>query len=162
MFRRLSRFCLIALTALPLMSFRLEQANTAQEKLFYDVRGAFVTARPDVPKELVIATDMLVDEAIRATVRSIALPRTIISVRIDEMSHMPMLIGSRHEAKVTVQAISVNSGEPIARGTFKTSIYLLDGDTADRDLAEKIADRISSEFRLDGQRRPTMATALFP
>jgi len=60
-----------------------------------------------------------------------------------------------------VQAISVNTGEPIAKGTFKTSIFLLDGDTADRDLAEKIADRISSEFRLDGIRRPTMATALF-
>jgi len=161
MVRRVFRLAFILLAALPLTAFRMPDANETREKLLYDVRGAFVTARPDVPKELVIATDMLVDEAIRATVRSTMLPRTIIAVRIDKASHMPFLIGSRHEATVTVQAISVSSGEPIAEGTFKTSIFLLNGQEADRELAGRIADRIAGEFRLDGQHRPAIANALF-
>ncbi|MGK6316826.1 hypothetical protein [Neorhizobium sp. DT-125] len=162
MVRRVFRLAFIVLTALPLTAFRMPEADAVREKLLYDVRGAFVTARPDVPRELVIATDMLVDEAIRATVRTTVLPRTIIAVRIDRASHMPLLIGSRHEVTVTVQAISVSSGEPIAEGTFRTSIFLLDAAEADRQLAEGIADRIAGEFRLDGQRRPAIASALFP
>lgn len=161
MVRRAFRLAFILLMALPLAAFRMPAADEAREKLLYDVRGAFVTARPDVPKELVIATDMLVDEAIRSTVRTTMLPRTIIAVRIDKASHVPLLIGSRHEAVVTVQAISVASGEPVAEGTFKASIFLLDAQGADRQLAERIADRIAGEFRLDGQRRPAIASALF-
>lgn len=162
MVRRVFRLAFIVLAALPLMAFRMPDSGEAREKLLYDVRGAFVTARPGVPRALVIATDMLVDEAIRATVRATMLPRTIIAVRIDRASHMPLLIGSRHEATVTVQAISVSSGEPIAEGTFKTSVFLLDAEAADRQLAERITDRIAGEFRLDGPRRPAIANALFP
>ncbi|WP_117191077.1 hypothetical protein [Rhizobium terrae] len=163
MFRCVLRFVLILLAVLPLTAFRMPAGNEAREKLLYDVRGAFVTARPTVPQGLVIATDMLVDEAIRSTVRKTMLPRTIISVRIEETSHMPLMIGSRHEARVTVKAISVSTGEPIAEGTFRTSLFLLDGGEADKALAERIADRITSEFRLDGQGgRPAIASALFP
>ena len=107
MFRRLLGLTLVVVTALPLMAFRMPAESQPHEKLLYDVRGAFVTARPDVPQALVIATDMLVDEAIRTTVRSTTLPRTIISVRIEHATRMPLLIGSRHEAKVSVKAISV-------------------------------------------------------
>ncbi|MBP1846792.1 hypothetical protein J2046_005070 [Rhizobium petrolearium] len=162
MLRHALRFALIVLTALPLMAFRMPAENERREKLLYDVRGAFVTARPDVPQGLVIATDMLIDEAIRATVRSIILPRTIITVRIDTASHVPLLIGSRHEARVTVRAISVASGEPIAEGSFKTSIFLLDTKEADKELAGRIAERIAGEFKLDGGQRPAIASALFP
>lgn len=162
MLRHASRFALIIFAALPLMAFRMPTEDEKREKLLYDVRGAFVTARPDVPQGLVIATDMLIDEAIRTTVRSVILPRTIISVRIDAASHIPLLIGSRHEAKVTVRAISVVSGEPIAEGVFKTSIFLLDTKEADKELAGRIAERIAGEFKLDGGQRPAIASALFP
>lgn len=162
MFRRLVSVIFVLLAAMSLMSFRMPMGDDAAEKLLYDVRGAFVTARPTVPQGLVIATDMLVDEAIRSTVRSVMLPRTILSVRIEETSHTPLLIGARHEAKVTVKAISVSSGEPIAQGTFKASLFLINKGDGHRELAERIADKIASEFRLDGQRRPTIASALFP
>jgi len=161
MFRRLVSIALIVLASLPLMAFRMPAASESGDKMLYDVRGAFVTARPNVPQGLVIQIDLLMDVAIRSTVRQKLLPRTILSVRIEETSHTPLMIGSRHQAKVTVKAISVASGEPIAQGTFSTSVFLLNGEEADKGLAEKIADKISSEFRLqDG--RPTIASALFP
>ncbi|AXV15623.1 hypothetical protein CYG48_07900 [Neorhizobium sp. SOG26] len=162
MFRCVSRPVLVALTVLPLMAFRMPAASESLESLLYDVRGVFVTARPTVPQELVIATDMLVDEAVRATVRKTMLPRTIISVRIDQISRLPLMIGSRHEAKVTVKVIAVASGDPIAEGSFKTSVFLLDNAGADRALAQRIADRITTEFRLDGPGRPAIVNALFP
>ena len=67
------------------MAFRMPAASESPENLLYDVRGAFVTARPTVPQEQVITTDMLVDEAVRATVRKTMLPRSIISVGIDQI-----------------------------------------------------------------------------
>jgi hypothetical protein len=161
MFRRLASIAVIVLATLPLMAFRMPEATDAGEKMLYDVRGAFVTARPSVPQGLVIAIDLLMDESIRSTVRSTLLPRTILSVRIEETSHSRLMIGNRHEARVTVKAISVASGEPLAEGTFITSVFMLNSGGPDRELAQKIAERIASEFRLqDG--RPTIASALFP
>jgi hypothetical protein len=162
MFRRLSRFALIVLAALPLTAFRMPAGHETREQFLYDVRGAFVTARGNVPQGLVIAIDMLVDEAIRATSRSTMLPRTIIAIRIEKTSQVPQLIGSRHEAKVAVQVISVSSGEAIAEGNFETSIFLLEAGDGNTALAEKIADRIAAEFRLKGDGRPAIASALFP
>jgi hypothetical protein len=160
MLYRVFRLALIILTAMPLAAFRMPVSSNARETLLYDVRGAFVTARPNVPQGLVIATDMLVDEAIRLTTRAAMLPRTIISVRIENAVHIPLLIGTRHEAKVTVQAISVGSGEPVAVGSFQASVFLFGNEDAEKALAEKIADRIATEFRLNGGRPSTIASAL--
>jgi hypothetical protein len=162
MFRCVLRPVVIVLAVLPLMAFRMPSATESREELLYDVRGAFVTAKPAVPQGLVIATDLLVDEAVRATVRKTMLPRTIISVRIDQISQMPLMIGSRHEAKVTVKVIAVASGDPVAEGSFTASVFLLDSAKADLALAEKVADGITSEFRLDGKKRPVIASALLP
>jgi hypothetical protein len=160
MFRRLSFHALLILIVLPLMAFRLPSSREVSERLLYDVRGAFVTAKPDVSKTLVAAVDTLVDAAIQSTVRSTVLPRTIIAIRIDEINSVPMLIGVRHLAKVTVQAVSVASGEPVAEGSFTASIYLFDDKPADRELALQVVNRISSEFRLDDSRRGSLASAL--
>lgn len=160
MLRRLSFHALLVLTVLPLMAFRMPSSREVSERLLYDVRGAFVTAKPDVPKTLVTAVDSLVESAIQSTTRSTVLPRTIIAIRIEETSSVPMLIGVRHIAKVTVQAVSVTSGEPVAEGTFTASIYLFDEKVADQELALKVVNRISSEFRLDDRRRSSLASAL--
>lgn len=160
MLRRLSFYALLVLVVLPLMAFRMPSSREVSERLLYDVRGAFVTAKPDVPKALVAAVDSMVDTAIQSTVRSTVLPRTIIAIRIEETSSVPMLIGVRHIAKVTVQAVSVASGEPVAEGSFTASIYLFDEKTADQELALKVVNRISSEFRLDDRRHGSLASAL--
>lgn len=163
MFLRALRIIVILSAILPLAGFRMPADRQVSDDLVYDVRGAFVTARADVEKGLINAINVLVDEAVRATVRSTMLPRAILSVRIEKMSRTSLVIGSRYEARVTVKAISVESGEPVAEGTFVTSVFRLDSRNADWALAERIAGRIINEFRLERQgARPTIASALFP
>lgn len=160
MFRRCFHLALIFALSLPLTGFRMPSRSEAKERLLYDVRGAFVTARAEVSQSLVLATDTLVDDAIRSTLRSTMLPRTIIVVRIDRAARVPLLLGARHEATVTVQAVAVGTGEPVAEGRFETSVYLLQSDGADQLLAQKIAERIASEFRLDAPRHRALVSAL--
>ena len=162
MYRRLFRHFLVLSCVLPLMSFRMEQAGMPPENLLYDVRSAIVTAQADVSRQLVAETDRLVDQAIHATVRQVSLPRAILAVRIDRTAYVPLVIGGRHEARVTVEAIAVGNGEPIADGGFKVSAFALDRANGDEILAERIARRIAAEFRLREQGRTTLATALFP
>ena len=159
MLRRSLRTALILFFVLPLAAFRMPSSDQNRQGLVYDVRGAFVTAKPDVPQVLVTEVDGLVDVAIRATMRSSMLPRTILSVRISNVSATPVLFGSRHSANVTVQAISVASGEPVAEGGFTASVFIFDPHGADRALAEKVAARIASEFRLDTGAHGSLASA---
>jgi hypothetical protein len=161
MLRRLFHISLIVTTSLSLTGFRMPVKSDGRDKLLYDVRGAFVTARPEISQSLVIATDMLVDEAIRSTLRPTILTRTIIVIRIDKTLHVPLLVGTRHEARVTVQAVAVGDGEPVAEGSFNASIYLFGKEDGDQALAQKIASRIVSEFKLDGPRHSTLASALW-
>jgi hypothetical protein len=159
MLRRSLRNALILFFVLPLAAFRMPSSDQNRQGLIYDVRGAFVTARPDVPRTLVTEVDSLVDVAIRATMRSSILPRTILSVRISEVSGTQVLFGMRQSAKVTVQAISVASGEAVAEGSFTTSVFVFNDHDADRALAEKVAARIAGEFRLDAGAHGTLASA---
>lgn len=160
MLRRSHRNVLILFVVLPLAAFRMPGSSQERQGLVYDVRGAFVTARPDVPRGLVTEIDSLVDVAIQATLRSSILPRTILAVRIGETSDLPVLFGTRRSAKVTVQAISVATGDAVAQGSFTASLFVFDNQGGDRALAEKIAARIADEFRLDSARHRTLATAL--
>jgi hypothetical protein len=160
MLRRSLRNALILFVVLPLAAFRMPGSSQAQHGLLYDVRGAFVTAKPDIRQTLVTATDALVDMAIQATVRSYMLPRTILAVRIVETSDVAAVLGVRRSAKVTVQAIAVSTGEPVAEGSFTTSVFSFNQSGADRLLAEKIAARIANEFRLVGASHGSLASAL--
>jgi hypothetical protein len=159
MFRVCLRLALVLAATLPLMAFRMPASDSGLPKLLYDIRGAVVMGDDDsIPKTLVSSADLQIDRAIRQTMRSLVLPRMIISVKIGRVSHEPMLIGARHVAVVTVQAISVETGEPVAEGTFKASSFMFSGEAADAALASKIAERIASEFRL-GPRQDALATA---
>ncbi|MFN7102563.1 MAG: hypothetical protein ACK4N1_08040, partial [Pseudorhizobium sp.] len=123
--RRLYPFVVLMAVLPLLMSFRLETAARVPETLLYDVRGAFVAARPDVPSVLVAETDRLVNEAIVSTFRQRVLPRTILTLRIEQHSKLPVLLGGKREATVAVKAIAVANGEVIAEGTFSVSVYSL-------------------------------------
>lgn len=153
------RLALAPFAILLLAGFRMPAAEEGGERLLYDVRGAFVTAQAAVPHELIVKTDLLVDTAIQSTSRSMMLPRAILTVRIGETHKIPVLFGNRYSATVTVKVVSVSSGEPVAEGSFETSVLAFGKDVSEAALAEKIADRIASEFSLDAPRR-TMATAL--
>jgi hypothetical protein len=156
---RLIRLVLVPLTVLSLTGFRMPVNGDMSERLLYDVRGAFVTAQPDVSRDLITRTDLLVDTAIRATTRSIMLPRTILTVRIGEAKPSTLLLGYRYSATVTVKAISVSSGDPVAEGSFEATSFAFGEQGAVDSLAEKIAARIASEFQLTNQRRATTITA---
>ncbi len=154
------RIALAPLAVLMLASFRMPATEEAAERPLYDVRGAFVTAQPTVPHELIAKTDILVDAAIRSTSRSIMLPRAILTVRIGEARRRPVLFGSRYSAAVTVKVISVSSGEPVAEGSFEASVLALRGDGTEASLAEKIAGRIADEFSLDPPHRSAVTALL--
>ncbi len=154
---------LVAAAALALMSFRLERAGGEREVLLYDVRAAFVAAWGDVPHPLVARTDRLVNEAILSTVRAIPLPRAVLTVRINAVHSIPVIVGARRSATVTVEAIGVASGEVIAEGTFDVSVHAVRVAAINEHLAARIAERISREFKLGGGRSTGLATtALFP
>ncbi len=154
------RLVIAPLAILMLAGFRMPVADEETERLLYDVRGAFVTAQPDVSRDLIARTDILVDAAIQATSRSMMLPRTILTVRISQTARAPILFGSRSTASVTVKVVSVGSGDPVAEGSFEVSALAFGKSNADTLLAEKIADRIAGEFRLEMPRRRAVATAL--
>ncbi|MDP9836696.1 hypothetical protein J2T09_001441 [Neorhizobium huautlense] len=162
MFRSACRLLIVASAALALMSFSMKTADTTRAGgPVYDVRGSFVAAKPDIPAALVAGTDRRIDAAIRATVRSMSLPRAILTVRITRAGGLPILFGRRHEAKVTVDATSVTTGERIASATFTVSTTVFGKDRGgDEALAAKIADRVAAEFKLDGGRQSTIASAL--
>jgi hypothetical protein len=156
----LARLLLAPLAILMLASFRMPAAEEASSQMLYDVRGAFVTARADVAHDLVAQTDTLLDASIRSTTRAMMLPRTILTVRIAETKRAPILFGNRYSATVLVKAISVGSGELVAEGSFETSVLTFARREADVSLAERIAGRIASEFRLDAPHRGSAVTAL--
>lgn len=156
------RVAVLFVSWLLLSSFRMTAADQPSEPLLYDVRGAFVTARADVSPGLIARTDRLVDAAIRSTIRQKALPRTILTVRISEAGYLPLVVGARFRAKVTIEATAVGNGERIATGGFSVSTFALDSEHADARLAERIAERIAREFRLQNGGPSTLATALFP
>ena len=153
--------CFLLATLPALMSFRLQPAAAEREALLYDVRGAFVAARADVPPVLVTETDRLVNDAVLTTVRDHVVPRTILAIRIDSHAVMPALIGGRRAATVSVEAVAVSSGEAIAEGAFSISVFSLREGAIDLLLAERIAERVAAEFRLTRERPVTLATALF-
>ncbi|MCB5202078.1 hypothetical protein LH464_06260 [Neorhizobium sp. T786] len=162
MSRRASQVAATVIAALLLMSFRLDSSAGRNEALLYDVRGAFVAARGEISHPLVTETDRLVNEAIFATVRSITLPRAVLTVRIERVARVPVVFGQKAEATVTVEAVAVGNGEVIAAGNFGVSAYSMRSGAIDGLLADRIAERVSREFRLGGERRTTLATALFP
>lgn len=157
------RFSVVFLAFVTLAGFRMGPGERqAEGQLLYDVRGAFVSARTDVSRQLVADTDRLVDDSIRATFRQKSLPRTVLTIRIVETARLPLILGGRYSAKVIVDATAVGNGERIATGSFIVSTFALDRAYADRVLAARIAERVAQEFRLKDTGPSTLATALFP
>lgn len=144
-----------------LMSFRLQPASAGREALLYDIRGAFVAASDDIPAVLVTETDRLVNDAIISTMRDRLLPRAILTVRIERMTTTPLLVGTKQQVTVSVEAIAVGTGEAIAEGQFTVSVFSLRPGPVNLPLAARITDRLAVEFRLAGDRRSTLTTALF-
>jgi hypothetical protein len=149
---------LVAVAGFWLMSFSMGPV-AEQPRLYYDVRDAFVAARPDISHALMLGIDRQIGAAIGATYRPVMLPRVVLTVRLDRVAQTDFLFGTRHSAAVTVKAASVTTGEVIAAAIFDVSAFALDATVADELLANRISDRIRREFRLNEPLRNQLASS---
>lgn len=158
----LKRLGITLLASLALMSFRLGPETGEGDKLLYDVRGAFVAARPDISPELMQSIHFQVSNAIKDTVRDQTRPRVVLTIRLVSVAKGSVLLGERASARVVVRAAAVQTGEVIAEAKFTATVVGIDKEAIDRDLANGIAERVITEFRLNRPVPSTLATALFP
>lgn len=148
---------LVAFAGFWLMSFSIGPASD-QPRLYYDVRDAFVAARPDISRALMLGIDRQVGEAIKATDRTMVLPRVVLTVRLDRVERSDLLFGTRYTAAVTVKAAAVSNGDVIAAAIFDASAFALNAALADELLAARISQRIRREFRLSEPTRNQLAS----
>ncbi len=158
----LKRLGIIVLACFMLMSFRLEPEATSADRLLYDVRGAFVAARPDVAPALMQSIHAQVQNAIKTTARGETRPRVVLTIRLASVTRGPFLFGEKASAKVIVRAAAVATGEVIAEAKFTATVVSFDDEALDQELAYGVAERVIREFRLNRPGPTTLATALFP
>ncbi|PYG56674.1 hypothetical protein [Rhizobium sp. UGM030330-04] len=158
----LERLGIVVLACFALMSFRLESEATNTDRLLYDVRGAFVAARPDVAPALMQSIHAQVQSAIRTTARGETRPRVVLTIRLTSVTRAPFLFGERASAKVIVRAAAVATGEVIAEAKFTATVVSFDNQSIEQELAYGVAERVIREFRLSRPGPTTLATALFP
>ncbi|NSZ62778.1 hypothetical protein G6L16_005420 [Agrobacterium tumefaciens] len=159
---RLKRLGIVVLACFTLMSFRLEPEATNADRLLYDVRGAFVAARPDVAPALMQSIHAQLQNAIKTTARGEIRPRVVLTIRLASVTRGPFLFGERASARVIVRAAAVATGEVIAEAKFTATVVSFDNQSIDQDLAYGVAERVIREFRLSRTGPTTLATALFP
>lgn len=114
----------------------------------YDVREVAVLARGRVSPALIRGVDSRVSHAISATIRTQALPRVVLSVKIDKVVKGIGENRDRNEATFSVDVFAVDNGALLGNGMFKAISYSTSADTAELGLAEEIAARIRSAFDL--------------
>ncbi|KQO81011.1 hypothetical protein [Rhizobium sp. Leaf262] len=160
MHHSLKRLGIVLLASLALMSFRLEPEAGDGGKLLYDVRGAFVAAKPDVSPELMQSIHYHMSNAIKSTTRDQTRPRVVLTIRLLAVTKGSLILGERASARVVVRAAAVQTGEVVAETSFTATVLGIDKSMIDQELATGIVERVVSEFSLD---RPSpLATALFP
>ncbi|MES5096920.1 hypothetical protein ABUK73_01685 [Agrobacterium sp. BA1120] len=160
MHHSLKRLGIILLASLALMSFRLEPETSDGERLLYDVRGAFVAARPDISAELMQSIQYQMSNAIKSTTRDRTRPRVVLTIRLISVTKGSFIFGERASARVVVRAAAVQTGEVVAESAFTANILGIDKSAIEQELAYGIAERVIAEFRLN--RPASLATALFP
>ncbi len=159
MHHSLKRLGIILLASLALMSFRLEPGTSDGERLLYDVRGAFVAARPDISAELMQSIQYQMSNAIKSTTRDRTRPRVVLTIRLISVTKGSFIFGERASARVVVRAAAVQTGEVVAESAFTANILGIDKSAIEQELAYGIAERVIAEFRLN--RPASLATALF-
>ncbi|WP_416796812.1 hypothetical protein [Ciceribacter azotifigens] len=145
------RFCHAAIALL--LSALLSSCSIAGAGLFtspkvYDVRDLTVLADIRVPKVVIVSTDSRIAAAIAATVPRPEAPPVVLSVRIGSYRPDISPLNRRSEATVTVTAVSVIDGSPVATATFPVMSGTENPDFEAEALAEVIAARIRSLFAL--------------
>lgn len=118
----------------------------------HDVRDVAVLADGRVPPRIIAGIDGRLSAAIASTSASAGAPRVILTVRIDRFEADIAATNRLSRAVVTVTAVSVENGAPIATGTFKAVSRTDDPQFEEESLAEEISGRVRSLFSLSAPR----------
>lgn len=142
-----------------LASCSLLQGRSIDRPLVYFVRNVTIMADARVPLDLLDSVDRRVSAAIAATRAPQGAERVILMVKIDRVGFGEGARRRLAQADFTVTAASVETGEPVAKGSFRVNSPTDDPRWARQALAEQIAARIRFAFSLT---TPRIRKALAP
>lgn len=148
MFARSLRIAVALSIALLLGSCSLFQGRTIDRPLVYFVRNVTVIADARIPLDLIESVDRRVSAAIAATRAPQGAERVVLMVKIDRLGFGEGARRNLAQARFTVTATSVETGEPVAQGVFTVNSPTDDPRWARQALAEEITARIRFAFSL--------------
>lgn len=167
MFARSLRIAVALGFALLLSSCSLFHGRSIDRPLVYFVRNVTVLADARIPLELLDRVDRRVSAAIAATRAPQGAERVVLMVKIDRLGFGEGARRRLAQADFTVTAVSVETGEPVAKGSFRVNSPTDNPGWAREALAEEIAARIRFAFSLTTPRirksfppRTTISTRL--
>ena len=148
MFVRSLRIAVAMGFALLLVSCSVFFGRSIDRPLVYYVRNVTVMANARVPLELIESVDRRVSAAIAATRPPAGAERVVLLVKIDRLGFGEGARRRLAQAKFTVTATSVETGQPVAQGAFIVNSPTDDPRWARQALAEEIAARVRFAFSL--------------
>jgi len=116
--------------------------------LSYHVRAVTVLADARIPTSIFAGVDRRVSAAIAATRPPAGAERVVVLVKIDRLGYGYNARRNLQTARFTVTATSVETGEPVATGSFLVNNPTNDPMMAEESLAEEIASRVRFAFSL--------------
>lgn len=131
-----------------LASCSILQGRNIDRPLVYFVRNVTVMADARIPLDLIEGVDRRVSAAIAATRAPQGAERVVLLVKIDRLGFGEGARRRLAQAKFTVTATSVETGEPVAQGSFTVNSPTDDPKWARQALVEEIAARIRFAFSL--------------
>jgi hypothetical protein len=134
--------------ALLLASCSVFFGRSIDRPLVYYVRNVTVMADARIPLDLIESVDRRVSAAIAATRPPAGAERVVLLVKIDRLGFGEGARRRLAQAKFTVTATSVETGQPVAQGVFTVNSPTDDPRWARQALAEEVAARIRFAFSL--------------
>jgi hypothetical protein len=159
MFARSLRIAAAFGLVLLLASCTMLHGRSIDRPLVYFVRNVTVMADARIPLDLIDSVDRRVSAAIAATRAPQGAERVVLLVKIDRLGFGEGARRRLAQVKFTVTATSVETGEPVAEGSFTVNSPTDDPRWARQALAEEIAARIRFAFSL---KTPRIRKAVAP
>lgn len=154
MLRFLARLLVVVAVLAVLPSCIFAGREPIRRPLMYDVRDVAVIGREDVPITVLAGVDQRIAAAIHATRHSQPLQRVILTVRFDDYRPVQPFGDRRARVRFKVTAADIETGNPVAAGTFVVYSNTDNPWIADESLAEEAAARIRFAFSLRPPRLP--------
>jgi hypothetical protein len=148
MFARSLRFAAAVGLLMVLASCTLLHGRSIDRPLVYYVRNVTVMADARIPLDLIENVDRRVSAAIAATRAPQGAERVVLLVKIDRLGFGEGARRRLAQVKFTVTATSVETGDPVAQGSFTVNSPTDEPRWARQALAEEIAARIRFAFSL--------------